>query len=236
MIGGGSRSWGRWLRAPALTITKNSPKPPPPILYRGLGGEFEGRARDPLRKTSPGPPLNHPRILLTGPPQSGKTTVVQKVVALWPGQAAGFFTREVRRAGRRLGFEIVTLAGDSALLSHVDFPGPHRVGKYGVNLENFHRVALPALEVGPGVDLIVVDEVGKMECLSARFVAALERLWAAPVPLLVTVAEKGGGYIAAIKEKPGKILLTVTTANRDDLPAHLLKLLGRAIPGTEPGS
>ena len=140
----------------------------------------------------------------------------------------------MRRAGVRLGFEIVTLAGDAALLSHVDFPGPYRVGKYGVNLENFHRVALPALEVGPGVDLIVVDEVGKMECLSARFVAAMERLWAAPVPLLITVAEKGGGYIAALKGKPDKTLFTVAPANRDDLPAHLLKLLGRAMPGPRP--
>jgi nucleoside-triphosphatase len=165
------------------------------------------------------------RILLTGPPQCGKTTVVQKVVALWPGRAAGFYTREVRQAGIRLGFEIVTLEGDVALLSHVDFPGPYRVGKYGVNLENFHRVALPALEVGPGVDLIVVDEVGKMECLSARFVAALEGLWRQPVPLLVTVAEKGGGYITAIKAKPGKTLITVTPANRDELPAQILALL-----------
>ena len=107
----------------------------------------------------------------------------------------------------------------------MDFPGPHRVGKYGVNLENFHRVALPALEVRPGVDLIVVDEVGKMECLSARFVAAMERLWAAPVPLLVTVAEKGGGYIAAIKGKPDKIMVTVTPGNRDALPARILEFL-----------
>ena len=174
------------------------------------------------------------RILLTGPPQCGKTTLVQKVVARWPGQAAGFYTREVRQQGIRLGFEIVTLAGATALLSHVDFPGPHRVGKYGVNLENFHRVALPALKVIPGVDLIVVDEVGKMECLSPRFVAAMECLWAAPVPLLVTVAAKGGGYIAALKGKPDKTLLTVTPANRDDLPAHLLKLLGRGIPGPGP--
>ena len=174
------------------------------------------------------------RILLTGPPRSGKTTVVQKVAAAWPGTAAGFYTREVRRAGVRLGFEIVTLAGEAAALSHVDFPGPYRVGKYGVNLENFHRVALPALELMPGVDLIVVDEVGKMECLSARFVAAMERLWAAPVPLLITVAEKGGGYIAALKAKPGKTLITVTLGNRDDLPARLLKLLGRAIPGAGP--
>ncbi len=175
------------------------------------------------------------RILLTGPPQCGKTTVVQKVVARFPGQAAGFYTREVRdRHGRRLGFEIVTLAGETALLSYVDFPGPLRVGKYGVNLENFHRVALPALEFRSGIELIVVDEVGKMECLSERFVAALERLWAVPVPLLITVAEKGGGYIQRVKEKPDKVLLSVTPATRDDLPHHVLKLLGRAIPGPGP--
>jgi nucleoside-triphosphatase len=165
------------------------------------------------------------RIILTGPPQCGKTTVVQKVVAGWPGQAAGFYTREVRERGRRQGFEIITLAGAAALLSHVNFPGPYRVGKYGVNLENFNRVALPAMRLGPEVDLIVVDEVGKMECLSARFVAALERLWAAPVPLLITVAEKGGGYIAALKGKHDKTLLTVTPANREELPARILELL-----------
>ena len=172
-----------------------------------------------------------PRILLTGPPQYGKTTVVQKVVAGWDGKAAGFYTREVRQAGIRLGFEIVTLAGDVALLSHVDFPGPYRVGKYGVNLANFHRVALPVLEFRPGIDLIVVDEVGNMECLSDRFVATLECLWGAPVALLVTVAEKGGGYMAALKARPDKVLLTVTPANREGLPAQLLELLGRAMPG-----
>jgi nucleoside-triphosphatase len=149
-----------------------------------------------------------PRILLTGPPQCGKTTVVQKVVARWPGTAAGFYTQEVRQHGIRLGFEIVTLDGAIVLLSHVDFSGPHRVGKYGVSLENFHRVALPALEVIPGVDLIVVDEVGKMECLSPRFVAA-----------------KGGGYIAALKGKPDQTRFTVTAANREALPARILELL-----------
>ncbi len=165
------------------------------------------------------------RILITGPPQCGKTTVIQKVVAGFPGRAGGFYTREVREHGRRLGFEIVTLGGEAALLSHVDFPGPLRVGKYGVNLDNFHRVALPAIEVAPGIALIVVDEVGKMECLSDKFVAAMERLWTAPVPLVITVAEKGGGLILALKQKPDKTLFTVTYSNRDDLPGRILALL-----------
>jgi nucleoside-triphosphatase len=166
------------------------------------------------------------RLLLTGPPRCGKTTVVKKVVDTFPGRAAGFYTREVREKGERVGFGIVTLDGQVAMLSHMDFPGPHRVGKYGVSLENLHRVALPALEVRPGIDLVVVDEIGKMECLSSRFVEALERLWIAPVPLLLTVAEKGGGYIQQVKDKPDKTLITVTPANRDGLPGKILELLG----------
>ncbi len=165
---------------------------------------------------------------MTGPPRCGKTTVVQQVVARWPGRAAGFYTREVREQGVRVGFEIVTLDGQAALLSHVNFPGPYRVGKYGVNLENLHGVGLASLEVflsRPGVDLMVVDEVGRMECLSEQFVAAMERLWEQPVALLITGAEKGRGYMAAIKEKSGLILITVTQENRNGLPDKILELL-----------
>lgn len=165
------------------------------------------------------------RIILTGPPQCGKTTVVRAVAARLGGGAAGFYTQEVREAGRRVGFEIVTLAGERALLSHVDFSGPERVGKYGVSLTNLHRVALPAMEVQPGVDLIIIDEVGKMECLSARFVQAVERLWEGPVALLVTVGEKGGGLMQRLRERPEALVITVTPANRDALPDRILRLL-----------
>ena len=167
-----------------------------------------------------------PRVLLTGPPQCGKTTVVHRAIKNFSGWAAGFYTREVRVAGRRVGFEIVTLDGKVAWLSHVDFPGPQRVGKYGVDLEALHRVALLALAPAPEINLIVVDEVGKMECLSARFVAAVEDLWSAAVPLLITVAQKGGGFIARIKSLPGARLLTVNLDNRDLLPETILKIFG----------
>lgn len=166
------------------------------------------------------------RVLLTGRPRSGKTTAVQRVVAGFPGRAAGFFTREVRQGGRRVGFEIVTLEGQVSLLSHVDFSGPLRVGKYRVNLDNLHQVALPAMAPAPDIDLIVVDEIGKMECLSPRFIAAMERLWAAPVSVLATVAAKGSGYIRAVKQKPGIIMMTINLQNRERVPAQLLSLLG----------
>jgi nucleoside-triphosphatase len=197
----------------------------PSFTKQYQGGEHEGRAGEPYTS---GLPLNSPhppRVLLTGPPQCGKTTVVHRVVEAFSGRAAGFYTREVRVAGRRVGFEIVTLAGEVAWLSHVDFPGLPRVGKYGVDLEALHRVALPNLTPAPGIDLIVVDEVGKMECLSPRFVAAVEGLWSAAVPLLITVAQKGGGFIARIKGLPGARVLTVNPGNRGLLPDTILKIL-----------
>jgi nucleoside-triphosphatase len=208
-----------------IGLDKSSP-------YRGLGGGCGGKAGTrsagvPASGSPWSSPCHNPapRLLITGPPQCGKTTVVRRVVEGFPGRAAGFYTREVRVAGRRVGFEIVTLDGRVAWLSHVDFPGAQRVGKYGVDLEALHRVALPALAPSPGIDLMVIDEVGKMECLSPRFVAALEGLWPAPLPLLVTVAEKGGGFIAAIKRRPGARLITVTPGNRGALPAIILEML-----------
>lgn len=51
-------------------------------------------------------------ILLTGPPRCGKTTVVQHVVKqLADMRLAGFYTRELRRRGQRVGFEVVARAG-----------------------------------------------------------------------------------------------------------------------------
>jgi nucleoside-triphosphatase len=81
------------------------------------------------------------------------------------------------------------------------------------------------MEPTPGIELIVVDEVGKMECFSPRFVAAMERLWVAPLPLLVTVAAKGGGFISRLKSKEGARLITVTPKNRESLPETILENL-----------
>jgi nucleoside-triphosphatase THEP1 len=53
----------------------------------------------------------------------------------------------------------------------------------------------------------------------------MENLCAVPVPLLITVAQKGGGYIAAIKARPEKTLFTVTPTNRDELPGRILGLV-----------
>ena len=80
-------------------------------------------------------------ILLTGLPGVGKTTIIKQLAdSLATHQPDGFFTQEIREDGIRKGFELVTFDGRRQLLSHVNIPGSHRVGRYGVDLTGFEKL------------------------------------------------------------------------------------------------
>lgn len=162
------------------------------------------------------------RLLLTGAPGCGKTTVVRRVVdSLRDLRLAGFLTQEVRGDdGRRTGFEAIGLSGGSATLAGVRSKSRLRVGKYGVELASFEQLVEAQLKRRAGdVDVFVIDEIGKMECLSPLFVKLVGNLLEGDAPLLATVALKGRGLIEDVKQRPGVELMTVTPANRDDLVA-----------------
>ncbi len=108
------------------------------------------------------------KILIRGRPGVGKTTLVKTVVKKIAGSCSGFFTEELRHGTERVGFKIVTTDGTTGMLAHKDHPGPYRVAQYGVNIEDFERVAIPRLETVKS-NWLVIDEIGKLELLSERF-------------------------------------------------------------------
>ncbi len=166
-------------------------------------------------------------LLLTGPPGCGKTTVIEKVVTALPsGAAGGFLTRELRQRRERVGFEVRTLAGESAVLAHVDMASRHRVGRYGVDVAAFERVGVAALEEAIAAGrLVIVDEIGKMELLSERFRRALLAALDGPNSLLATISARPHPWCDQIKARPDVELWTVTLQNRDALPKRVLEWL-----------
>jgi nucleoside-triphosphatase len=161
------------------------------------------------------------KVLLEGRPGVGKTTVARRLAELVP-RARGFVTVELRDAGARVGFEVQALgSGERALLAHVDLPGPPRVGKYGVDVGAFERVALRALAGVRAGQLVIVDEVGKMELASERFCGALSRLLERRVHLVATVHAFRHPYTDALKARADVERWHVTRANRDELPRRL---------------
>ncbi|MBI4604961.1 MAG: AAA family ATPase [Planctomycetes bacterium] len=166
-------------------------------------------------------------LLLTGRPGIGKTTVIRKVAEALSGcPLGGFYTAEVRSGEERTGFRIVSFGGLAGRLAEAGLPSPFEVGRYGVDLEGFEAVALPALELQDDVPLYLVDEIGKMECFSTSFVAAMRRLLDSGRRVVATVAESGEGFSARVKRRPDAGLWQVTLENRDVLPDRVLQWVG----------
>jgi nucleoside-triphosphatase len=183
------------------------------------------------------------RLLLEGRPGIGKTTVARRLLALLRDAGiplGGFVTDEIRRGGRREGFAVQAVAGQRGVLAHVELPGPPRVGRYGVDLPAFERVALPAM-AGPqpvGVVVVVVDELGRMELASAAFRDAMSELLDREVAVVATVHVHRHPFTDALKRRPDLRVVRVTERSRDALPerlaAELVAAGGRARPGDEP--
>jgi nucleoside-triphosphatase len=164
-------------------------------------------------------------LLITGAPGIGKTTVIRRVADfLERTRLRGFYTEEIREEGERRGFRLVSFDGAAHVIAHVDFPKRHRVSKYGVEVPVLDEAAR-LLRPDPDASVYLVDEIGKMECLSERFIAAMRVLLSQQTPVVATVGAHGGGFIAEVKRRPECELWEVTHVNRDDLPAQILAWL-----------
>lgn len=170
-------------------------------------------------------------LLLTGRPGVGKTTVIRRLAASLAGwRLAGFFTEEIREFGERQGFRAVALDGSEKVMAHLNIHSPYRVGKYRVDLSVIDQLADLTLGLRPQVDCYLVDEIGKMECRSQRFIAAMRRLLASHCLVVATIAFRGGGFIAEVKQRTDVEQWEVTLKNREELPERALAWL-RAVQG-----
>ncbi|MGN9845989.1 nucleoside-triphosphatase [Nonomuraea sp. H19] len=171
--------------------------------------------------------MSRPRILLTAPPRTGKTTVIRRLAELLRKAdvpVRGFLSDELRERGRRVGFTVEEFGGEKVVMAHASWVSGPRIGQYGVNVPAFERVALPAMDRALATKgaVALIDEIGPMELLSPAFMPRCEALFAANVPIVATVHQRSRPALQARLEAE---LITVTPHNRDDLPATLGRLL-----------
>jgi len=161
-------------------------------------------------------------LLLTGVPGIGKTTVIRRVAeGLGSLKPKGFYTEEIRQSGIRQGFQLHSFDQREWLIAHIDHPKHYRVGKYGVDVSAIDAAAEVLLI--PGAKLYLVDEIGKMESLSVRFVEAMRRLLDDNNTVVATIGKKGNGFIDKVKQRSDIVLWEITVGNRDVMPRQVLE-------------
>ena len=154
--------------------------------------------------------------LLTGEPGVGKTTIIKQVLSHIQKSAGGFYTEEIRDHGIRRGFRIITLDGASATLAHSDIRSPYRVSKYGIDINSMDDMAIPAIrEAIHSHDIVVIDEIGKMELFSSSFKDAVIEALESGKNVLGTIMLTPHPWADEVKRRADVEIVSVTRANRN---------------------
>ena len=166
-------------------------------------------------------------ILVTGRPGIGKTTVIEKVVeSVGRAKVGGFWSRELRESGKRVGFAIETFSGKTGVLAHCNIKSGPRIGKYIVNIRDIDDIAIPSIAQARKSDkLIIIDEIASMELCSPLFEPEVLKCLDTR-RVLGSIQQRHSRFLSSIRERTDTELLEITLSNRDNMPQIVYSKLG----------
>jgi nucleoside-triphosphatase len=165
-----------------------------------------------------------PSYFLTGAPGVGKTTVLMKIINILGRrdlEIGGMISREVRRDGKRVGFEVLDfMSGEKGWLARVNQDEGVRIGKYRVNAEDLENIGVKSLiNAVDDADVIVCDEIGPMELTSKRFRGAVSTVVRSGKPVIGTIHHSlSKDLIDELRDLEDLAIFRVTLQNRDAVP------------------
>jgi nucleoside-triphosphatase len=172
--------------------------------------------------------INNRHLLITGTPGCGKTTLIKKVVRHFSSwEVTGFWTNEVRKAGRRIGFDIVVVGGESGVLARVEkksLKSPKfQVGRYYVSTIDLEILVVPILYLKS--DLLIIDEIGKMEIFSSKFRQGLIYALNHHSCVLATIGRQSLPFLNSIKAREDVYVWELTRSNFEQIFEKIKVLL-----------
>jgi len=169
------------------------------------------------------------KILITGKPGVGKTTLIGKIAERFTNKkVGGFYTDEIRENGIRVGFAIRTYDGKMGILAHIKIKSGPKVGKYGVDIASLEKIAVLALdEALKYSELIIIDEIGKMELYSDKFKNAVNRCFNSDKAVIATIMQNKNVFADNIKNRPDVEIFEVYAGNRGRLAEQIVNVMLR---------
>jgi len=179
-----------------------------------------------------------PKIGITGMPSVGKTQTLIKIIEALEGQGytvGGMITDPIVKKKKRVGFYVKNWqTGEKEVFAHIDFDSKELVGRYGVDITALEKIGTPAVEkaiADEEVDVIIIDEIGKMEMLSEKFCEVVIDALDSDKPIMVTLHKKSRTpLLQDVRRRDDIRILEVTPVNRNLLPYKIEKIMKEKLP------
>ena len=113
-------------------------------------------------------------------------------------------------------------------MAAVGMPSPIRVGRYGVDVEAVSSFGVQAIERALLYsDLVVIDEIGKMELAVPEFRRCVEAALSSSKPVLGTIGLRLSlPFVVAIKRRPDVMVILLSPERRELVYRQVCELLG----------
>ncbi|MCX6650896.1 MAG: NTPase [Methanomassiliicoccales archaeon] len=175
--------------------------------------------------------MNNIKIGITGLPSAGKTNTLIQVIKMLEEEGhvvGGMITEPILDNKKRNGLYVIDwMTKEKGVLAATDIQSKFMVGKYGIDLEVLQKIGVQALvNAVEKADIIVIDEVGKIEVESEQFRDTVKEALKTEKPMLLTLHKKSRNpLLQDIRRRDDVRILEVTPINRNLLPYKIMKLL-----------
>ncbi len=173
-----------------------------------------------------------PKIGITGMPRVGKTEGLVRVIKRLESMYTfgGMVTVGIEENGKRVGFKIIDwMTKEERLFAHINLDSSYRVGKYKLDMKVLDEFGVPAIQKAieaDNIDIVVIDEVGKLALESKKFREMVKDALDCEKPVLLTLHKKSrDSLLQDIRNMNNVRIFEITPVNRNILPYKIEKLL-----------
>jgi len=176
-------------------------------------------------------------ILLTGKPKSGKSRMLDKLRRSLSKQRKirmnGIISSELQFKKQRIGIKMKDIKKKSEILMAVKTFKNNKYnmkskqfGSYCVDVNALENVALPVFDDLKGCNLLIIDEIGKMELLSNKFKKKIKTLFSTEqkfIILAIVPISNDVPLVEDLKKRSDTELIELSENNREGVYRKIRK-------------
>ena len=171
------------------------------------------------------------KIGISGPFGIEKTDTLKRIIEMLNEKditVGGMVTDPIMEENRRVGYQVMDWESkEKAVFAHLSLDLPIEVSGYGVDLDTLNEVGVKAIrKAAENNDVILVDEIGKMQVKSERFNKTVKAAMEVDKPMILTFQKKSRNpLLQDIRRRDDVRMLELTDVNKDLLPYKVVDLI-----------